>query len=241
MDDTHRRMFIADMQNGRVQVWTMDGEYTSEFGKGTFVQPWEVVLRYAFLFVSDFEVNFLTKWRCTDGFTLAAKSRTTRGSAPSKLFRPSGIDICGREVLVVESGNHRISVFDLDLNFKRVMANKMIKQAYCLRVRNNTIYIMETTGTVTLFSIADELLRKIENGYSFACSIYHFNFDPQLNILFTDRNSNTLSIVSPEGEPIHSIYLKAWLLEQPCGIAVTKEGTIVMSSQALNCSSLALF
>ena len=99
VDDAHRRIFIADMQNGRVQVWTMDGEYISVFGKGTLVQPWGIVMCENFLFISDFDGHFLTKWG-SDGFDFKAKSCTRRGSDPGDLTQPTGLDIDEGEVLL---------------------------------------------------------------------------------------------------------------------------------------------
>ena len=241
VDDAHKRIFIADMQNSRVQVWTMDGEYLSVFGKGTLVQPWGIVMCAIFLFVSDFEGNFLTKWR-SDGFNLIAKSLTTRGTNPGELSQPTGLDIDDGEIFVVESGNYRISVFDLDINFKRVMAHKQIRQAFCLRVWNNTVYVMERTGTIKLFSRTGELTNIITKNNIFSSSsfIFDFNFDSEQNFLISDNSKNCLTIMSPGGNPIHSIYFHTWKLEQPFGVSSMKNGNIVVSFQRGN-SRISLF
>ena len=109
-------------------------------------------------------------------------------------------------------------MFNLNLNFKRVMANKAMCYSFCLRVRNNIVYIVECTGTIllVLFSKSDQLLRTIPkftpllSGYN--C---HFNIDLQFNFLMTQANKNCLFIFSPEGVLIHSVGFTEFELSKP--------------------------
>ena len=144
---------------------------------------------------------------------------------------PSGLDIDEEEIFVVESSNQRISVFDLNLKFKRIMAFNAIVNSFCLRVRNNTIYIVEMTGVIKLFSKTDQLLKTIPKLLVFSNNIYHFTFDSQLNFLLTDWSNNSLFILSPEGDLIHSISFAEFNLKNPCGIDINKDGCIVLSFQ----------
>ena len=192
IDNDNQRMFIAEMSNSRIQVWSMEGHYLSEFGKDILQWPWEIVMFDNSIYISDCGGHFLSKW-CYNEFTLVNKSKTSLGSKPGQLNCPSGLDIDEEEIFVVEFLNYRISVFDLNLKFKRIMANNAIVNSNCLRVRNNTIYIVESTGVIKLFSKTDQLLKTISKLPVFSDSIYHFNFDSQLNFLITDYGNNSLS------------------------------------------------
>ena len=229
IDNESQRIFIVDKGNSRIQVWSMEGRYLSEFGRGIFKEPWEIALSDDSIYISDYEGQFLSKW-CLSTLTLATKSETSKGSEPGQLIGPSGLDIDEEEIFVVESFNKRISVFDLNLKFKRIMANNAMYYSFCLRVRNNVVYIVESTGTVLLFSKSDQLLRTIPkftpllSGY-----ICHFNFDSQFNFLMTQADKNCLFIFSPEGDLIHSLNFAEFDLNRPFGIDVSKDGRIVMS------------
>ena len=239
IDNGNQKIFIADMSNSRIQVWSMEGDYLSEFGRGILQWPWEIVIFDHSIYISDLKGQFLSKW-CYNEFTLVNKSKTSAGSKPGQLNRPSGLDIDEEEIFVVEFGNNRISVFDLNLKFKRIMANKAIVNSNCLRVRNNTIYIVEKTGIIKLFSKTDQLLKTIPKLPVFSNDIYHFNFDSQLNFLITDFSNNSLFILSPEGDLIHSISFTEFDLKYPFGIDINRDGCIVLSFQ-IGSKAIAIF
>ena len=225
----HQRIFIADynISNSRIQVWSMEGDYLCEFGRGILNGPWGIVLCDHSIYISDHTGHFLSKW-CLNTFTFIKKSNTGKGPAPGQLAIPTGLDIDGEELFVVELRNKRISVFDLNLEFKRIMANNAIDLSYCLRVRNNTIYIVERTGVIKLFSKTDQLLWTIPKLPVFSNAINNFNFDSQLNFLITDCINNFLFILSPEGNLIHSFSFAEFKLKNPYGIDITKDGKIVI-------------
>ena len=238
VDENNSRIFVTD-KNNRIQVWSMDGKYISEFGRNTLSWPWEIVLHDKFLYISDFGAHHITKWS-NDTFSLVARSQTTQGSISGQLYQPAGLDVDCGEVFVVEYGNKRVSVFNLlDLCFKRIMAVGMLNDSYCLRIRSNTIYIVELKGVIKLYSKADQLLRTIDECKNFS-SVYHFNFDSSLNFLITDVNKHTVSILSPDGELIHSICFTTLGVSSPFGIDVTSQGNLVVGFQTGN-SAVVIF
>ena len=62
IDNNNQRIFIADMLNSRIQVWSMEGEYLSEFGGGILNEPWQIVLCDNCIYISDYSAHFLSKW-----------------------------------------------------------------------------------------------------------------------------------------------------------------------------------
>ena len=231
VDEDNSRIFVTD-HNNRIQIWSMDGKYLSEFGNNTLDWPWEIVLHDKCLYVSDFYTHFITKW-CCDTFSLIATSNTTPGSKQGQLCSPAGLDIDCGEVFILEHINKRVSVFNLDLRFKRIMAVGMLNDSYCLRIRSDTIYILELTGVMKLFSKTDQLLTTIDMSETLKY-VFHFNFDSVHNFLITDMGRNTLSILSSNGELIHSVSFTTWGVSEPFGIDTTREGKLVVSFQLGN-------
>ena len=230
IDNDNQRVFIADMYISRIQVWSLEGDYLSEFGGDILQSPLEIVIFDNSIYISDYAC-ILSKW-CLNTFNLLKKSNTSKGSKSGQLSSPYGLDIDKEEIFVVEYRNKRISVFDLNLEFKRIMANNAIDHSYCLRVRNNTIYIVERTGVIKLFSKTDQLLKTIPKLPLLSDDICNFNFDSQLNFLITDYRNNSLFILSPEGDLIHSISFTEFGLSSPCGIDIGRDGSIVLSFQS---------
>ena len=240
IDNNNQRIFIVDCYNSRIQVWSMEGEYVSEFGKDVLHWPWEIILCGNFIYISDTFKHLLSKW-CMNTFTFVKKSKTSLGSAPGQLNTPTGLDIDKEELFVVEHNNRRISVFDLlNLEFKRIMTDNAIADSSCLRVRNNTIYIVEATGVIKLFSKTDVLLKTIPKLPVFSNPIYYSNFDILNNFFILDPDKHRLCILSPEGDLIHSVSFSKYGLYQPFGVDIGKCGTIVMSFSE-GSSAVALF
>ena len=231
VDEDNSRIFVTD-NNNRIQIWSMDGKYLSEFGNNTLKWPWGIVLHDKCLYVSDFGTHFITKW-CCNTFCLIATSNTTPGSKQGQLYCPAGLDIDCGEVFIVDYGNKRVSVFDLYLRFKRIMAVGMLNDSHCLRIRSDTIYILELTGVMKLFSKTGQLLTTIDMSETLK-QVFHFNFDSAHNFLITDIERNTLSILSSNGELIHSVSFTTWGVSKPFGIDTTREGKLVVSFQTGN-------
>ena len=229
IDNEGQRILIVDSGNSRIQVWSVEGDYLSEFGRGALQGPWEMVLFDNSIYISDYGGHFLSKW-CLSTFDFVKMSGNSLGQEPGQLTTPSGLDIDENEIFVVEYFNNRISVFDLNLKFKRILADNAISYSYCLRVRNGTIYIVENTGNIKLFSKEDQLLKTISELLPFCINIYHFNFDSQLNFLLTCSN-NSLIFISPDGDLIHSIDSAEFGLQSPFGIGVSKNGSIAIAFQ----------
>ena len=61
IDNDNQRMFIADLSNSRIQVWSLEGDYLSEFGGDILKGPWEIVLCDNSIYISDFLGDFLSK------------------------------------------------------------------------------------------------------------------------------------------------------------------------------------
>ena len=59
IDNDNQRMFIADCYNSRIQVWSLEGDYLSEFGGDILKGPWEIVLCDNSIYISDCFWKFL--------------------------------------------------------------------------------------------------------------------------------------------------------------------------------------
>ena len=231
IDNENQRIFIADCYNSHIQVWSMEGEYLSEFG-GNLRSPWEILLRDNFIYISDINGHTLSKW-CLNTFTFVKESNVHKGPEPGQLNRPAGLDIDKEDLFVVEHGNKRISVFDLNLRFKRIMAEDSITNSYCLRVRSSIVYIVEETGVIKLFSTLGQLLNTIPKLPQFHKTVFHFNFDLQSNFLITIPFQNSLFILSPEGNIIHSVdfnELKS-IINTPFSISAFQDGRLLICFQ----------
>ena len=54
IDDENQRIFIANEFNSRIQVWSLEGDYLSEFGGDILQSPWEIVIFDNSIYISDY-------------------------------------------------------------------------------------------------------------------------------------------------------------------------------------------
>ena len=229
IDSVNKRIVISEISNSEIEIWSYEGELMKTFGKEQLESPWELCLQDNCLFVTDIHLQAILKYDFLN-CSFVGRTEVKFGREEGELSCPAGIDTDGEELFVMECENKRISVFDLNLNFKTIIGSGMIDKAHALRVKDSTVYILEDSGILKLFSVFTcDLVKVIDKSSLFSNYVYHFCFDLNGNFLLSDRDKNSLFILSPEGNLLHSINTAEWGCESPFGVAVMLDGHLVMS------------
>ena len=194
----------------------MEGQFIKEFGKGEFSWPYSIALYNDWLFVIDYCLNEVLKYK-TQNYKLECKSEL-------ELNCPLGIAVDNNEVFVADCKNNRIVVLSLDLKFMRELGNKKLVEPNDVKVNNNKVFVADKSKhhNVHVFSKLGDLLNSIINlsdeiGSIFLC-LDKFN-----NILISDWLGKVIQIYTLEGLLIHSIECDY----EPTGIAVTQDNIII--------------
>ena len=112
---TTGQIFIADMNNHRVQVLNKDLTYSHSFGKeGSSPEQFDHPLHVTFdnegyLYVADSDNHCIKKFTSTGQYISTFSSY---GSNPGQITSPTFIIIDNNLLYVSEQGNNRISIFD---------------------------------------------------------------------------------------------------------------------------------
>ena len=112
---TTGQIFIADMNNHRIQVLNKDLTYSHSFGKKgsspeQFNYPYDVTFNSeGYLYVADYNNHCIKKFTSTGQYIATFSSC---GSNPGQISCPSSIIIDNNLLYVSEWGNNRISIFD---------------------------------------------------------------------------------------------------------------------------------
>lgn len=113
VDDAH--IYIADTGNHRIQIFTHDGVFMRAVGAygtevGSFIHPGGVALDAAgMMYVSDTEND---RVQVLGADRSGGRAWGVRGSFRGLLASPRGIALDGDLVLVADSRNHRVQVFE---------------------------------------------------------------------------------------------------------------------------------
>lgn len=112
-------IFVTDLGNKRVQKFTSDGTYISEWGKsgkqaGEFHYPSGIAVSDDAVYVADRDLNRIQKFS-TDGEFITEWGE--KGIYENQFFFPNGIAVNNGTVYVVDTGNQRIQTFSTDGEF----------------------------------------------------------------------------------------------------------------------------
>ena len=217
--DSEQRMYIADLHNSKVQVFSSNGKFIEEFGKVRLQRPQSVALfQKKWLFVSDMQANSVVKFA-------QRNNRFICKSASGEFNYPSGLTVdTDGNVLVADSYNNRVAVLDADLKPVQEIGRDHLIYPRDVKMNGNKIFVADNNrlNNIHVYSRSGQLLHsmiRLENGTvdMFIC------FDPYKNILISDCIGHSIQIFSEEGQLIHKIECQ----EIPIGIDVSDNFDIV--------------
>jgi sugar lactone lactonase YvrE len=124
--DSAGRLYIGEGKRGRVDVYDPAGQLLGALGDGDgeFAMPAFIAVHedasQALVYVVDSRRDLVGLYDAATG--AARGSFGGPGSAPGQLRMPAGITLADGEVFVVDRGNSRLQVFDLDGALLRVIS-----------------------------------------------------------------------------------------------------------------------
>jgi len=112
-------IYVSDLGNKRVQKFTSEGQYLTEWGKsgklsGEFHYPSGIAVSADSVFVADRDLNRIQKFT-TDGEFVSQWGG--KGIYEGQFYFPNGIAVNNGTVYVVDTGNQRIQTFTTDGEF----------------------------------------------------------------------------------------------------------------------------
>ena len=111
-------IYIADTNNRRIQIFSTAGKFVTEFGKEQLNRPHSITLNDKWVFCSDYINNAVIKFQITN-------NKYVCRSAKGELNFPFGITVdTNGEVLVADSINNRIAVFNSELKLVREIGKR---------------------------------------------------------------------------------------------------------------------
>ena len=211
-------IYIADTDNGRIQIFSTAGKFLAEFGKGHLSRPHSIAFFYKWVFVSDTLLNSVFKFR-------SLITKYVCQSARGVLNVPYGITVnTNGEVLVADFNNNRITVLNSELKFVREIGKGRLKLPRDVKINNNNIFVADNNeiNNIHIFTKTGDIIKsfiKLEKGTG---PIY-LCFDLYNNIIVSDYVSNSIQIFTIEGQLIHKIVC----VSNPNRIAVDNNNNII--------------
>ena len=240
-DDTTELIYLADWGNRCVLVVSLKGEIVKQFGNDELMFPWGIAVTNECIYVTDIVFHALFQYRKKD-FKLLNRVGT-EGTQEGQLSYPRGLCIdTNGDVMVADSGNHRISVFSKQLKFKSCLGIGHLQYPKDVKLSDDRIVVLDYGSKCVHFFARDGHLLSscIPQGRTHDSSVNSpcfFCLDAANNIIISDHSNNAIKLFTELGHHIHTIgregHGKGEFI-RPMGVCISKLGNIFVVSNNPN-------
>ena len=227
LDEVDQVIYIADMFNNRVQMFSFQAKFIKKFGENVLKGPWGITLTEDHILVTDISLHSLLRF---DKKTLQL---TDKVGKEGKLNWPCGVAVdTNGDVYIVEEDNNRVSIFSKQLQFLFCFGQGKLDHPHDVKLTAESVAVLDwSEKCVHFFSRNGDLLSScVTHESKQECIVYHpcfFCLDKDGNFIISDHAQNQIKIVSSSGELIHSIGSTMY----PQGVAISETGTIYLVSE----------
>jgi DNA-binding beta-propeller fold protein YncE len=185
-------VFVADTDNGRVQVLTPRLDFHCFVGVGQLPYPLGVCANDAIIMVSDagYDAHRISVFNRCDGALL--RRFGSEGSGDGQLWSPHGLCFmsCDRRVAVTDFNNNRVSVFSVEGEFVRhVGVGELSGPTGIACSAYDELVVAHAGNRVVVFSASGELVKTMgDGGFSGVAmhsgTIFAQDYDDEVCVLF---------------------------------------------------------
>ena len=228
-------IYIADMFNHRVQVFTCNGDYLFMFNE-KMNYPVGICITHNRVLVTQCSGHCITMYEL-EGKLI--KSVGSKGSGEAQFNSPHGLAVSDRtnNVYVCDYVNNRIQIFTEDLKFHSMLGIGVFYQPRDIKVTRDRVLVLDYSNPCMFVFNSNHVLtnRLITRGDGKQTNFpFCFDIDREYNIIMSDFNNHCVYVFNQEGEEIHRIGKKGQGIGEfinPWGIVLDNTGRIVVVCQ----------
>lgn len=242
LDPENGDIFVVTEAINRIEVFNCKGEFLRIINPIELKMPWGIIVENHCCYVS-----------CDDNQTLVLKLHKITGQVVARCRPPNriiGITMdekksvwgCSYHSKVVfvwnENNLQEINTIYYDTPFHKAGYTCAMQ----MQLTPGVMYILfrKCDYPVQCFNREGDLLRTIVSKYAINDS-FHFCLDKELNIILSDTYADNIKIFTNEGKQFailgqtgSSTYTGEDIMYGPAGIAITKEGRLVLCDRKIN-------
>ena len=243
IDSESGHIYVADIFNKRIQIFSETGDHLYQFGHRHLIQPCGILIHQDSIYVTDINQHAIFLFKLPD--LTMVKRVGKRGSGNEEFDSPRQLAISPNQHLyVADSDNNRIQILSTDLAFQDSLRHQTMKQPFDVKFTNNEMFVLsrEDNPCIHVFTLSGEKSRSLVTrggiGMQVARALF-FCLDGRNNIVISDYLADAIKVFSPAGDLLHKIGQKgnqAGMFTFPFGIAILNNTKLVCVSRNNSCA-----
>ena len=228
-DEETQLSYVCDSWNSRIKIVSMTGEFISEFESNELVKPLGILLHKDSIYVTDIDQCAIFQFHLNTHQLIRTVGKQGSGKGEFNIPRSLVIGPDG-DLYVAEDRTNRISVLDVDFNFKRFIQHETMLYPVDVLFTKSNMFILSfySPHRVHLLTLQGEYLKCIIFIESSSWT-WFFCLDRANNILISNGDMNLLQVYNEEGKLLHTI--GEGQLVYPLGLTTTRSGRVIVVSK----------
>ena len=225
-------IYIADMSNNRVQVFSYNGDYLFVFSE-MMNHPVGICVFQNTVFVTQYDGH------CVNMYELEGKlmkSVGSNGNGEAQFNHPYGIDVSDRNhnIYVCDYSNNRVQILTEELKYHSMLGIGLFTSPRDIKVTRDRVLVLDGSDPCMFIFNSEHLLinRMITRGSGKqANNPFSFDIDRDYNIIMSDYNNHCVYVFNKEGEQIHKFGKQGQSIGEfhcPWGIVLDNTGRIIV-------------
>ena len=231
-------IYIADIENHRVQVFSSNGDYLFMFSEKMY-RPAGICISLNKVIVTQFGSH------CVNMYELEGKlikSVGSGGNREAQFKHPLGLDVSDRSnnLYVCDQLNNRVQILTEKLHYHSLLGIGLLNSPCDVKVTRDRVLVLDRSDPCMSVFSSDHILlnRLITRGDGKQTNNpLCFDIDREYNIIMSDYSNHCVYVFSQEGEQIHRFGKKGQGIGEFCnpwGIALDNTGHIIVVSEKVN-------
>ena len=232
IDSVTNNIYICDVGNNRVQVFTEPLEFLFSFSE-EMNSPFGICIHLSKVYVTQCVANSLSVYS-TEGRYIQSVGREGKKELEFVLPRGVAVSTVNNLIYICDFRNNRIQCLNLNLTFHSSIP--AVTQPRDIKLTSRDVVVLiGGSPCIQFYDYSHQLIRQtITRGEGNQVLIpWYFCLDREFNILMTDYSSDRVLIFSDRGQLLHKFGKRGegrGDLISPTGIAVDREDRIIVSS-----------
>ena len=236
VNPANNNLYVVEKGNSRVQILTHDGAHVKFFadksGSNKMSGPYGICIANNHVYVTQSTLNCVHVYTPNGAFV---KKFGREGTKEGRFSLPSCLTALSpkKQILICDTGNNRVQIFDFSHNFARVLGSGQLLKPVdiCCDSGNKVVVLDRGPKCIHVFAQCGDLLYSTVSFSIFKqlCNPLFMTLGPQGDIFLSDYSRNCVFVFSIDGAMQGQIGEEGVFVE-PRGLIFDTSGRLVVLS-----------